>query len=163
VRATAQSLRGLVSELRPASLDELGLEPALGALVERVRDLHALDVELRYEKVVGPARPAPEVESAAYRLVQEALTNVIKHARARVARVVVRQEDGVLTVLVSDDGRGFSVGASTEGFGLMGMRERAALVDGTLEIESEPGGGTTVHASLPLVREEPAPAHAQPA
>jgi signal transduction histidine kinase len=152
VRAAAVALRDVISELRPASLDELGLRPALEALVDRMRDVHSLDVRLVYEAGEGDPRLAPEIENAAYRLVQEALTNVAKHAQAQTARVTVTESGHAVAVSVSDDGRGFSATAGTEGFGLLGMRERVTLVGGTLEIDSREGSGTTVWAGLPLAR-----------
>jgi signal transduction histidine kinase len=135
-------LRGLITDLRPAALDELGIEPALESLAERAEVGVALRVELA-------ARPAPELESTIYRLVQEALTNVAKHARASHVSVLVREAGDALEVLVRDDGAGFDPHRRSSGYGLVGMRERLALVRGTLDIESAPGGGTTLRASIP--------------
>ena len=90
----------------------------------------------------------PELESAVYRIVQESLTNVIKHAEAEHVEIAV-VEDGQVTVSVRDDGRGFDPSLRADGFGLLGMRERVSLVGGELRVDSEPGGGTTVTASLP--------------
>jgi signal transduction histidine kinase len=135
-------LRGLITDLRPATLDELGIAPALDSLAERAE----VDVALRVELA---GRPSPELESTIYRLVQEALTNVAKHAGAAHAEVVVRHTDDGLEVLVRDDGAGFDPHRRSSGFGLVGMRERLALVRGTLEVETAPGGGTTLRASIP--------------
>jgi signal transduction histidine kinase len=139
-------LRSLITELRPAALDELGARPAIESLVARVARAADLDIVLSYE---GAGRHAPEVESTLYRLVQEALTNVSKHAGASHVEVQVRDVDGELSLSVRDDGQGFEERASTSGFGLIGMRERLALVGGTLSIESRPGSGTLLRASIP--------------
>ena len=125
-------LRALITDLRPAALDELGIEPALESLAERAEVAVALRVEL------GGGRAA-ELESTIYRLVQEALTNVAKHAQATRVEVVVRDTASAIEVLVRDDGTGFDAHRRSSGFGLVGMRERLALVRGTLEVETRPG------------------------
>jgi signal transduction histidine kinase len=138
-------LRSLITDLRPAALDELGLEPALESLADRCE----VDIDLQVELV---GRPTPEIESTVYRLVQEALTNVTKHARAQNVEVRVHDGDTAIEVLVRDDGRGFDSELRTSGFGLVGMRERLALVSGTLDIDTRPDGGTSVRASIPVRR-----------
>ena len=150
IRNQIQALRALITELRPAALDELGLGAAIESLAERTRTIEGLEVELDVPADAGLERFSPDVETAIYRLVQEALTNVAKHARAERAHVVVRRVDGSLMVTVRDDGVGFDPGSATSGFGIVGMRERLSLADGELSIASEPGKGTTVTASLPL-------------
>jgi signal transduction histidine kinase len=99
----------------------------------------------------------PELETAVYRIVQEALTNATKHGQASRAVVEVHERSGSVHVLVRDNGHGFDPAAETEGFGLLGMGERVELLDGTLTIESTPGAGTTVIVALPARRlgEEP--------
>jgi signal transduction histidine kinase len=145
-----ESLRGLISELRPAALDELGLRPAIESLVDRTMTLQGLDVSARLELDHGAEPLPPELESTVYRLVQEALTNVGKHARAdRVELEVLRAADGV-TLVVRDDGEGFDPGAPTAGFGLAGIRERVELAHGTLEVDAAPGRGTTLRARIPV-------------
>jgi signal transduction histidine kinase len=146
------SLRTLITELRPAALDDLGLQPALEALAERVRVVEGLQVELEVD-THGPAgrgqeRLPGDVETAVYRLVQEALTNVAKHARATRVDVSVVEHDGQVSVRVRDDGRGFDPAERTAGFGLTGMRERAELAGGSLRVESTRGRGTVVSARL---------------
>lgn len=143
-----EKLRMLITELRPAALDELGLQPALENLASRVAAVEGLEVET--EVALGPegARLAPDTETAVYRLAQEALTNVVKHARAHRVAIELSARDGGVEVIVRDDGQGFDPDAPREGFGLTGMRERVGLCDGTLEIESAPGAGTTVRAWL---------------
>jgi signal transduction histidine kinase len=157
------ALRRLIADLRPASLDQLGIGPALEDLVERMasRGLEvALDLDLDWEAGREPRRMTGEVEDTVYRLVQEALNNVTKHAQAARVDVSVLERDGRVEISVRDDGRGFDPTAATAGFGVTGMRERAELAGGTLEVRSAPGEGTEVRASLPVRRraEEPAPA-----
>ena len=146
-------LRRLIADLRPAALDAFGLRPALEGLAERVTATSGLDVELDValagDADDGAARPRGEVEDAVYRLVQEALTNAVKHADASTVAVSVRERGGRLEVAVRDDGAGFDPTAATSGFGLLGMRERMALLDGRVTVTAAPGEGTTVAASVP--------------
>ena len=147
-----ENLHGIISDLRPATLDELGLRPTLEALLQRRRDHGSIDIAGRLEipdPAAGGERLAPEIETTVYRLVQEALTNIVKHAHATRVEVTVMAVAGCVTVEIRDDGIGFSTDARTSGFGLAGMRERVYLVGGTLELESGEDGGTTVHAALP--------------
>jgi signal transduction histidine kinase len=148
-----EKLQGLITELRPAVLDDIGLEAALANLVERTRAMRRIDVRgdfnLDYEIGRSATRLTPDVEGAVYRLVQEALTNIAKHAHAESSSVVVNEADGVVRVQVRDDGRGFDPGASSLGFGVVGMRERVELLAGTLLIESAPASGTVIHAEIP--------------
>jgi signal transduction histidine kinase len=144
-----QDVRRLAVELRPAVLDDFGLVPAL----ERLTDAFAeqSDVRVDFHSALGETRLPNEVETALYRVVQESLTNIVKHADARNISVsLARRESGVAAV-IEDDGSGFDPRAArTDGVGLLGMRERLALIDGRLEIESRPGAGTTVVALVPL-------------
>jgi signal transduction histidine kinase len=145
-----ESLRGLISELRPAALDELGLRPAIESLVDRTRTMQGLDVRARLDLDHGAEALPPELESAVYRLVQEALTNVGKHARAdQVELEVVRAQEGV-TLVVRDDGEGFDPSVPTAGFGLAGIRERVELARGGLDVDAAPGRGTTLRAWIPV-------------
>jgi signal transduction histidine kinase len=149
------SLRALITELRPAALDELGLRPALETLFNRARGTHGLEVvttvELEHGAGTRETRLEPDVEIAIYRTVQESLTNAAKHAGARTVDVVVVERGGEVEIAVRDDGTGFAVDARTGGFGLTGMRERISLAGGRLEIISS-GHGTAVLASVPSVR-----------
>ncbi|HTO26152.1 MAG TPA: GAF domain-containing protein [Gaiellaceae bacterium] len=151
------TLRGLITDLRPAALDEFGVLGAVEALAERMRrngldiDLH---VDLAYEHGRAASRHTAELEAGVYRIVQEALTNATKHGRAARAVVEVVESDGNVRVTVRDDGVGFDPVARTDGFGLLGMRERVELLDGTLRLESEPGAGTTVDVVLPARRRD---------
>jgi len=146
-----ENLRAIISELRPAALDELGLRTAVEALLERHREQTGCVVEGEL-MLPGPgevgARLDAEVESTVYRLVQEALTNVAKHARADTVRVAVSESDGDLLVEVHDDGVGFDAERTNGGFGLAGMHERVGLAGGTLSISSGEHG-TLVKARLP--------------
>jgi signal transduction histidine kinase len=144
-----ENLRAIITELRPAALDELGLAPAIEALVGRVSTVEGLEIECDVSVPRADRRVGSELETTIYRIVQEALTNVAKHARAEHARVLVRGVDGRIHVEISDDGRGFDPAATTSGFGLAGMRERVQLSGGRLTVT--PGrDGTTVRAELPL-------------
>ena len=143
------NLRALIAELRPAALDELGLGPAIETLAERSAAGAGVDVSTRVALGNGHARLAPETESAVYRVVQEALTNVAKHARARHVRVEVARENGSVDVVVEDDGRGFDPASCRDGLGLVGMRERVELTGGRLSVRSRPGE-TRVAARLPV-------------
>ena len=142
------SLRQLITELRPAALDQLGLAPAIESLLRRAEEMRGLRTELRLD--LGPDRMDPGVETTVYRLIQEGLTNVMKHAGAEVVRVRVDRRNGAVELEVSDDGRGFDPGQPSTGFGLAGMRERAELAGGRLDVDSSTAG-TTVRASLPLL------------
>jgi signal transduction histidine kinase len=150
-----RNLQGLITELRPAALDEIGVIAALEALVDRTASVSEiaveLDADLAHDADLPPTRLAPHIESTLYRLVQEALTNVIKHAGATRATVTVREDPERVRVEVRDDGEGFDTGAVSRGFGLVGMRERVALARGTLEVDSAPGRGTTVRAEFPAL------------
>jgi signal transduction histidine kinase len=145
-----ESLRGLIAELRPAALDQLGLEPALTSLAERTAATSGLEVHTAFDLSADLA-PAPETETTVYRIVQEALTNVAKHARAEGVDVEVRYMDREIRIAVSDDGTGIDPRRPPDaGFGLTGMRERVELAGGDLHVGPGEGGGTVVRARLPL-------------
>jgi signal transduction histidine kinase len=141
-------LRRLIADLRPATLDDLGLAPAVEALVERVSHTSGLKTTARIE--LGAQRLPTAVEDTAYRLVQEALTNVVKHAGASEVAVTLARDDDTVLIRVADDGVGIDPNRGTEGFGLIGMRERVALVAGTLTISAgRAGTGTRIDVRLP--------------
>jgi signal transduction histidine kinase len=144
------NLRSLIVELRPPALDEIGLVPAIETLAQRVATSEGIAVETNISLSLEDAqRLAPEVESTVYRLVQEALTNVGKHAHAaRLEIELLKEGDGVM-VAIRDDGQGFDPDASASGFGIVGMRERVTLLGGTVDIESEAGKGTLIRAVIP--------------
>ena len=146
------SLRALIADLRPPALDELGVESAIEGLVRRVesRGLEIdLTMDLAYERGDAHTRHTAELEDAIYRLVQEALTNVVKHADASAARVLLREDAAHIELEITDDGRGFTADDVGEGYGLIGMRERVELLGGTLDVGPRPRGGTCVHVCLP--------------
>jgi signal transduction histidine kinase len=148
-----ENLRAIILELRPAALDELGLRSAIEGLLDhhRERSGFQIDGELVLPgPSAGAERLDEDLETAVYRLVQEALTNVAKHARASNVRVAVRESDGELLLEVQDDGAGFDPGTGTgsHGFGLAGMRERVSLADGTLSLDSGEQG-TLIRVCLP--------------
>ncbi|HYM58974.1 MAG TPA: GAF domain-containing sensor histidine kinase [Solirubrobacteraceae bacterium] len=149
------NLRNLITELRPAALDDYGPAAAIKSLAERTAGVDGLVVEshvdLAWERGEAADRHMPELESTLYRLVQEALTNAVKHAQAHTIGIDIKERDNRIELSVSDDGRGFDPDAPSKGFGLTGMRERVALADGELEIESGPTG-TIVRARLPARR-----------
>ena len=149
VVSALQDVRRLAVELRPAVLDDFGLVPAL----ERLTDAFAEQSEIRvdFHSALGETRLPTEVEATLYRVVQESLTNIVKHASAQSVSVsLARRESGVAAV-IEDDGNGFDQRTvHDEGIGLLGMRERLALIDGRLAVESRPGAGTTVVAEVPL-------------
>lgn len=155
-------LRSLIAELRPAALDELGLEAAIETLSERSASLVGLEMDTRVDLGAGgegSRRLDADLERTIYRLVQEALSNVAKHARAERVRLRVSERDGQVEVVVADDGVGFDPdGAESAegGFGLLGMRERVAMAGGRMEIDSAPGRGATMRALLPARRDDPA-------
>lgn len=155
VESLARDIHRIAVALRPTSLDDLGLVPALQVLVEECArrtgtrfDFHAGSLKSKDSTGRLPA----ELETALYRIVQEALTNVARHARgATRISVTLQRIDGNIQAIVEDDGPGFDPEAAGAGrLGLMGMRERAELLEGTVEIESSPGVGTTVFARLPV-------------
>ena len=159
-------LRRLITDLRPAALDTFGVKAALEGLAERVTATTGLEIDLQidlaFESGRAAERPDMSLESGLYRLVQESLTNVVKHADASAVEVTIVEQDDCIELTVRDDGAGFDPAASTGGFGLIGMQERARLLEGEVNVSSEPGAGTTVHARLPSVRatDERAPAAA---
>ena len=153
IDVAVRALRNLITDLRPPVLDDHGLEPALETLAERLQSVSGLTVDLRVELCDESGREtllAPQVEDTIYRVVQEALANVVKHAVATRAHVRVQEFDGTVQLSVRDEGQGFASDAETAGFGLLGMQERLALVGGTVTIDSAVGEGTTVQASIPV-------------
>jgi signal transduction histidine kinase len=154
IREEVAKLRALIAELRPAALDEIGLRAAVESLVERTGSTQGLEITTEIalsSDDEGAPRLAPDLESTAYRIVQEALTNVGKHAEATTVSVRMAESDGRLEVSIRDDGRGFEPSAPRTGFGLTGMRERVEMLGGSLALESSPAGlGTLVRASLPV-------------
>jgi signal transduction histidine kinase len=149
VVGTLQDVRRLAVQLRPKALDDFGLAAALERLVETFSEASGLRAEL--EARLGDERLPAEVETTLYRIVQEALTNIVKHAEASSVSILLVKRDGSATVVIEDDGLGFDPEKTREeGLGLMGMRERVELHDGRLTVETVEGSGTTLVAEVKL-------------
>ncbi len=151
-RALAE-MRRVIMDLRPSALDDLGFIPAVRAYAEE--RLGSSGVKLEFQVSGEPRRLHPPVETALFRILQEGVSNVVKHSGATRARITVSFDDGVLEASVEDNGRGFDPahvagGDGLGGVGLEGMRERADLVGAKLEIASQPGSGTRLHVHMPL-------------
>ena len=151
--ATARTLDGvrrLARELRPSILDDLGLAEAIRAYAQEVLR-RSVTVEVRASGLTGRLEPMREL--VAYRVIQEALSNVAKHADASRVEVAIEHTPAALVATIADNGRGFrprdGIAPTGQGLGLLGMRERLALVGGALTIEARPGAGTTIRATLP--------------
>ncbi|HEY2372119.1 MAG TPA: GAF domain-containing protein [Gaiellaceae bacterium] len=146
---TLQDVRRLAVELRPPVLDDFGLDAALERLTTAFGEQTGMPVQ--FESNLGDVRLPEDVETALYRIVQEALTNVVKHAQAHSVSVVLSRTADSAVAVVDDDGQGFDPKSTRpDGFGVEGMRERIALLDGRLRVESRAGGGTTIAAEVPL-------------
>lgn len=145
-------LNRLINDLRPAALERLGLAGALQALAEEssARGELAVETKIEIEPEATGAGLSGDEERIVYRLVQEALTNVVKHARASRVEVSAEELGGEVRILVRDDGEGFDTGTEPAGRGLTGMRERIELFGGEIEVSSRPGEGTSVTARVPL-------------
>ena|SRR5437763_635281 len=149
VVATLHDVRRLAVELRPKALDDFGLEAALERLTQTFAEQAGLPVD--FHARLGSERLPEEVETALYRIVQEALTNIVKHARAGRVSVVLTRKGDTAVAVVEDDGLGFDPESTRDGgYGIVGMRERVALLDGRIAIETRPGGGTTIAAEVPV-------------
>jgi len=158
----AERLRGIVAQtleevgrlsrgLHPSILDDAGLAAAVTHQAQEFRQLHGIAVDVRIEGLDAEPLP-PLLQTTLYRVLQEALTNVAKHASARSVSVRLAREDGTVQLWVQDDGIGFDATAhgGRRRLGLRGMRERAALLDGTVDVQSQPGTGTTITAHIPM-------------
>jgi light-regulated signal transduction histidine kinase (bacteriophytochrome) len=149
-----QQVHQLAWEIRPTVLDDLGLQTAIRNLLETWSERSSLSFELHL--TLADRRLPPAIETTLYRVLQEALTNVVRHAEATRVGVILGIKEDHVTMIIEDDGRGFGCdddnpnGTATRHFGLLGMRERLALVDGSLEVESAPGRGTTLYVRTPL-------------
>ncbi|MDF1614439.1 ATP-binding protein [Desulfurivibrio dismutans] len=146
------ALHNLAVTLRPSVLDDMGLAPALEVFVNDTRRRHQLPVQLTMVGF-GQQRPDSATETCVYRIVQEAVLNAIRHARANEIKVLLERQQNQIRGVVEDDGQGFNpeIITSTDRLGLYGMMERAQLLNGTLHIDSEPGQGTMVVFALPLM------------
>jgi signal transduction histidine kinase len=157
IKGRAADVGGEVSrpdrEIRPTALDDLGVQNAIQSLLDRWREKSNVKSELHL--ALGEQRLPPVIETTLYRVLQEALTNVVRHTNAANVSVVLRLTDHCATLIVENDGRGFGddiepIRSETWRLGLLGIRERLVLVGGSLEIESSPGKGATLFARIPV-------------
>jgi signal transduction histidine kinase len=147
-----RQVRDLSLDLRPSMLDDLGLLPALLWQIDRFQGQTGIHVDFKHSGLTDE-RFFSELETTAYRIAQEALTNVARHANADEVKVIAEVAHNTLSLHVSDEGTGFDIPKSTDihtTLGLIGMRERATMLGGRFEIESEAGEGTIVTAEFPL-------------
>ena len=159
IRRLSDEVRRLAWGMRPSILDDYGLDSALARYVQEMAKASGLVLDYQYTSPPGVGRLAPRIEVTLYRIAQEAVTNVVCHAQAARASVVVLRQSHEVTLLVDDDGRGFTPAQvpGDRSLGLTGMRERASLLGGTCLVESRPGEGTTIRVNIPLHRNEPCP------
>jgi signal transduction histidine kinase len=148
VVTTLQDVRRLAVELRPAALDDFGLTAAIERLTAGFSDQTGIEIEV--DSGLGEGRLPDDIETVLYRLVQEALTNVVKHAHAGHVRIALTRNEGTVEAVIQDDGRGFANAQSSSGLGLVGMQERIGLVNGRFSIESSEGAGTKLVVEVPL-------------
>lgn len=158
---TLDDIRLLAQQLRPSVLDDMGLAAAFRWLAEDCRQRLHLDVQLHLDGVEDNAQHAgkthlpPLYETTLFRIAQECLTNVARHAHARQVWISLSQKQPAIFLQVRDDGDGYLSSQHQQGLGIFGMRERAALLEGSIEIQSQPGQGTCVQTTLPLPAEVP--------
>lgn len=153
-QGTLESIRTLALQLRPAVLDDLGLLSALRWLAEDCRERLHISVALSLEPLVSKNYP-PLYEITLFRVAQESLTNIARHARATAVTIELTQNEALITLRVRDDGQGYESAQRHAGLGIGGMQERLSLLNGSLNLHSEPGQGTTVTAQLPLPAARP--------
>ena len=146
-----RNMHDLAVRLRPTALDDFGLKVALVALINEWSERTGVDADFQSVGLES-LRFAPEVETALYRVIQEALTNVFKHAEAHLVSIVVERRSGVAIVIIEDDGVGFDPDqmSSAGRLGLLGMQERITLVGGVLQIEAAPASGTLIRVQVPI-------------
>jgi len=154
ISAITDDVDFLAWELRPAVLDDLGLAAALPRFLREWTKHYVVEAEFRLSGF-APGDLSKEAEVTYYRIAQEALNNVMKHAHASRVDVVLETRDGRVSLCIADDGVGFDLPGDEDRFGLVGMKERAELVGATLEVESSPGHGTTVYLRSPVARTDP--------
>lgn len=157
LEGTIADLRALITDLRPAALDALGTKAAIETLADRnAREGLEIDIsiELAYEQGEKPTRMIDELETALYRITQEALTNATKHGDATRIVVEIHEDPTTVHLTVRDNGGGFDPAAQSDGFGLLGIRERTELLDGELQVNSTVGKGTTLSVRLPVRRRD---------
>jgi PAS domain S-box-containing protein len=151
IQDTAEGVRRIARGLRPPELEDAGLESAVRANARRLRDGRGMEVEVRMDPV--DRHLTPDGKLVVYRIVQEALNNVARHAHVPRARVEIREEKGTITCVVEDEGQGFTpddTSLTGRGMGILGMQERAAMLGGDVSVESHPGEGTRVIVRIPV-------------
>lgn len=149
VRQSLYEVRRIIYDLRPMALDDLGLVPTIRKYLQTVSDYH--NIAIHFQEQSSQERLKEKYEVAVFRLTQEAVQNAIKHAQANQIDVKMMVANNRVNVSVKDDGKGFTVAErKSQSFGLIGMRERVDMLDGTMEITSEPGKGTHVFINIPL-------------
>jgi len=158
IHDTVRGLKRMIRGLLPPQLDRQGLSSALESVFGDIRDVYGFNVHARLDRVGGELDPVAAL--ALYRIVQEAVTNAVRHAGVDEAAVTLSRGNGMVTATIRDEGYGFNPPdpetlPGDGGIGLAGMRERAALVGGTLSVRASPGKGTTVRASVPIADREP--------
>ncbi len=144
---TQEEIHRIIHDLRPSLLDDLGLPTAMKSYADDHLRRQGVNVSLEIEEGL-PSRP--EIETVIFRIYQELVTNILRHAHAEHVSIELYERDGKLVLAVEDDGQGFDPEAKSEGAGITGMRERAALVNGTIRFDSEAGMGTHVVVEIPL-------------
>jgi signal transduction histidine kinase len=148
---TVEEVRIIARALRPYQLDSLGLTRALQALVRQVADANNLEMELNVTPIDGALSPSAEMN--VYRILQEVLNNVVRHAHATRLRVLVERSDQIIRILVQDNGCGFDSRMPSPtgngGFGLRGIQERLQLLNGRWHLQSQPGSGTQIRIEIP--------------
>jgi signal transduction histidine kinase len=153
VAETTQQMYELIFDLRPSVLDDLGLIPALRAYAERLFEGRDIQFEIRSDHL---SRMPPQIETTLYRIYQEGLNNIIRHAQASQVRITLKQDDNVFLGKILDNGIGFEpalismTGLDEHGLGLLGMQERIAQCGGTIDIRSRPGCGTRIIVCIQL-------------
>ena len=150
-----ESLHNLAMNLRPVSLDHLGLNPALEQLINEVSEHYHLKIRFKNIGFREGERLPEEIETSLYRIIQEALTNAVRHANASLVDVILERQDKMIVVIVEDNGSGFDTDSIQRSghLGLLGMEERAQMLLGELHIESKLGEGTTILVEIPYVHE----------
>lgn len=158
VRKAIEDMRQMAFTLRPSILDDYGLETALGRYIGFIRKHAGIRIDYRYADMMKFKRLPESIETAFYRIAQEALSNARRHSGAGNVSVVVIHKEGEAALIIEDDGAGFDPAAPRTddggGMGLAGMRERVALLNGTFFVESQPGRGTGIHVTVPVTYEE---------
>ena len=144
---TQQEIHRIIHDLRPSLLDDLGLPSAMQSYAQEHLVRNGLRVGLEIDESLPPR---PEIETVIFRIYQELVTNILRHAKAEQVSVELYERDGTIVLAVEDDGQGFDPEAKSDGAGVTGMRERAALVNGTIRFDTEPGAGTHVLVEIPL-------------